>query len=327
MLTVGRDKPALGESRSIDGRTVAVIIPTYNHARFLGEAIESVLAQTRPVDEIIVVDDGSTDNPTAVVAQFPTVRLIRQDNRGPSAARNTGISKCKTSHIIFLGADDRLLPNALESGLACMATHPDCAFVYGGHRLISEDGHSLWCDIVRPIEGDGHLALLRRNLAGSPVAVLFRRDCLLAVNGFDESLRRCEDYDLYLRLASKYPIASYPTIVAEYRKHDQATSTDHVGMLKEALLVLDLDEARFTTEAHRAARREGRAHYRSHYVARILDGSAARWRAGRNIRILVRDLAQAARWSPGLTVRTLLGSVARRAAKAGRRAIRNSDGF
>ena len=104
----------LHKTGSIDGMTVAVIIPTFNHARFLAEAIKSVLAQTRPADEIIVVDDGSTDDPAAVVAKFPTVRLIRQDNRGLSAARNTGLRNCKASHIVFLDADDRLLPTALE---------------------------------------------------------------------------------------------------------------------------------------------------------------------------------------------------------------------
>jgi glycosyltransferase involved in cell wall biosynthesis len=177
----------LGEPiHSIDGRTVAVIIPTYNQARFLADAIESVLAQNRQADEIIVIDDGSNDDPAAVVVQFPTVRLIRQDNRGPSAARNTGLRNCRTSHIVFLDADDRLLSTALETGLTCMAAHPDCAFVYGGHRLISEDGRPLW-DSVRPIVGDTYLAFLRLNLAGPPMTALFRRDCLSAVDGFDES--------------------------------------------------------------------------------------------------------------------------------------------
>ena len=196
-----------------------------------------------------------------------------------------------------------------------MAAHPHSAFVYGGHSLISEDGHPLCCDIVRPINGDAHLAFLRQNLAGSPVTLLFRRDCLLAVNGFNKSLRRCEDYDLYLRLVWKYPIASYPTIVAEYRKHDQAVSNDYVGMLKEALLVLDLDEARITTEAHRAARREGRTFYKSHYVSRMLDDASARWHERHNLGVLARDLIEAARWSPYLTMRTLLGFLGRRVGK------------
>ena len=300
---------------SVKGWTIAVIFPTFNHTRFLAEAIESVLVQTRPADEIIVVDDGSTDDPTAVVSQFPTVRLIRQHNRGPSAARNTGLWSCKASHVVFVGADDRLLPTALESGVACMASHPDCAFVYGGHRLISEDGQSLWTDILRPISGDSHLALLRRNLVGSPMTALFRRDCLLAVSGFDEALRGCEDYDLYLRLAQKYHIASHNAIIAEYRKHSQAISNNYVGMLREALLVLDLDEARTTSETHRAARREGRAHYKSHYVSRMLAEASTRWRARHDIVILTRELIEAARWAPGLTARLLLRSFQRRAGK------------
>ena len=107
-------------------QTVSVIIPTYNHAHFLPDALSSVLTQTRPADEIIVVDDGSCDNPGAVIERFPGVRLIKQENRGRSAARNTGLWNANSSHVVFLDADDRLLPNALEVGLNCAATFPDC---------------------------------------------------------------------------------------------------------------------------------------------------------------------------------------------------------
>src|SRR4051794_29900976 len=106
---------------SSDSATVAVIIPTFNHAHFLADAIGSVLAQTRAADEIIVVDDGSTDDPAAVVAEFREVRFIRQNNRGLSAARNTGLASCATRYVVFLDADDRLLPIALQAGLACIA--------------------------------------------------------------------------------------------------------------------------------------------------------------------------------------------------------------
>lgn len=311
----GRHIVGLDEMRlSGDRMTVAVIIPAFNHARFLADAIVSVLAQTRQPDEVIVVDDGSTDDPKTVVGHFPTVRMIRQDNRGLSAARNTGLNNCKTSHVIFLDADDRLLPNAIESGLAGIACRPDCAFTYGGHRLISENGYSLGPDILRPIDGDPYLALLRRNLVGAIMTVLFRRDRLLAMNGFDESLRRCEDYDLYLRIAQRYPVASHAAIVAEYRKHGQNMSENYVRQLKTALRVLDRQEACVAANPlGRAALQEGRTNIREFYVFRMLGAAAVRWRASHHIGILVRHLVQAARWSPLLVMRTLLAGAGRRA--------------
>lgn len=167
-------------SSSGDRAAIAVIIPTFNHARFLANAIKSVRAQTRPADEIIVVDDGSTDDPASVITQFPNVRLVRQDNCGPSAARNTGLRNCKTSYVTFLDADDRLLPAALESGLACIAARPECAFVSGGYRYISESGRPLGPDRFKPIEGDAHLALLRANRIIMHGTVLYRSECLAA---------------------------------------------------------------------------------------------------------------------------------------------------
>jgi len=325
VLTTGSSKPNVAGLEEAgfprDGMIVAVIIPTFNHARFLPEAIKSVLAQTRQADEIIVVDDGSTDDPAAVVAQFQTVRLIRQDNRGLSAARNTGLWNCRASHVVFLDADDRLLPTALEAGLTCITSRPDCAFVYGGHRRVSEEGRPLEPDSFSPIDGDAHIAFARRNLVGPPAAVLYRWDCLLAVNGFDEALRRCQDHDLYLRMAQRYPIASHPTVVAEYRKHGQAMSNDFAEMLKEVLLVLDLHEARVDANAHRAALRESRAYYRSLYVSRMLHATSVRWRECPDGRILVKDLIQAAQWSPFLTVRALFSGLGRRASRVLPRAI------
>src|SRR5687768_9785634 len=98
--------------------TVGIVITTYNHAHFLSEALDSAVAQTRAADAIVVVDDGSSDNPGEVVTRFPGVRLIRQDNRGLSAARNRGLAALTTSHVVFLDADDRLEPRAIEAGLA-----------------------------------------------------------------------------------------------------------------------------------------------------------------------------------------------------------------
>jgi glycosyltransferase involved in cell wall biosynthesis len=302
MQTVLHGKPAETgfdkASITVDGMTVAVIIPTFNHARFLGEAIESVRAQTRPADEIIVVDDGSTDNAEVVVAQFPDVRLIRTENRGPSAARNTGLWNCKADYVIFLDADDRLLPTALEAGLVCAAAHPDCAFFYGGLHRVSEDGTLLSSHIYKPLNGDAYLEFLRRNQVSGIMSVLFRRDCLLAVNGFDETLRRAEDYDSYLRIARKYRIVTYPDFVAEYRKHSYNASNDHLAQLKATLLVLGRHRQHLASDDHRAALVEGRKYYRSLYASRMVDAAIVRWRACHSLIDLLGDVIRAARWSP-----------------------------
>jgi glycosyltransferase involved in cell wall biosynthesis len=287
--------------------TVCVIIPTYNSARFLAEAISSVLAQTRPADEIIVVDDGSNDDPASVVAQFPTVRLIRQENRGPSSARNTGFRDSQARYIIFLDADDRLLPIAIEAGLRCIAVRPDCGFVYGGHRYISELGEPISHDNAKPIEGDPHLALLRENRIAMHATVLYRRDCLLAVDGFDETFRRAEDYDLYLRIAQRYPIASHTEIVAEYRQHGQNNSSDLKKMYLAGRAVLDRHKTRIAADTKALAVLGERLTTRRHEYARRAFGLASiKWRGHHRIGPVMRNLALAAQWSPFLTLHLLL---------------------
>src|SRR5919112_6190031 len=122
---------------------VTVVIPCYNQAHFLGEAIESVLSQSYRNFEIIVVDDGSTDETSEVASRYEEVRLIRQENRGLSGARNTGIRDSQGEFLVFLDADDKLLPGALEAGLRCFEAHPECEFVFGDFRYIGIDGAPL----------------------------------------------------------------------------------------------------------------------------------------------------------------------------------------
>ena len=102
-------------------RSVTIVITTYNHARFLGEAIASAIRQEHPADNIIVVDDGSTDGTAEVVTQFKGVDYVRQENKGLSSARNTGLAKCTTDYVTFLDADDRLLPCAVAAGLSMLS--------------------------------------------------------------------------------------------------------------------------------------------------------------------------------------------------------------
>src|SRR5918995_6377717 len=126
-----RDPRDPQKEQRADAALVSVVIPCYNQAHFLGEAIVSVLAQSYPRFEIIVVDDGSTDDTPEVAARYPGVRYVYQNNQGVSAARNSGLARSEGEYVVFLDADDRLLPEALETGLKCLKTHSGCAFASG----------------------------------------------------------------------------------------------------------------------------------------------------------------------------------------------------
>src|SRR5918993_3738999 len=139
----------------VAGPLVTVVIPCYNQAHFLTEAIESVLSQSYPNFEVVVVDDGSTDDTSEVASRYPQkVRLIRQENRGLAGARNTGIGHARGEYLVFLDADDRLLPKALEVGIEQLEAHPECAFVSGHCRWISGDGSPLTGWQQHRVEGD-----------------------------------------------------------------------------------------------------------------------------------------------------------------------------
>jgi glycosyltransferase involved in cell wall biosynthesis len=217
---------------------VSVVIPCYNQAHFLGEAIESVLAQSYPRFEIIVVDDGSTDDTSEVAARYPGVRYVYQNNQGVSAARNSGLARSEGEYVVFLDADDRLLPEALEAGLECLKTHSGCAFASGRYRFIAGDGSFLKPQRRRFVDKDSYVALLRRNYIGPPAAVMYRRAVFESVGGFDPPADMSADTDIYLRIASRFPICRHEEEVAEYRWHGANTSGDPARMLSTALYVL-----------------------------------------------------------------------------------------
>jgi glycosyltransferase involved in cell wall biosynthesis len=214
---------------------VSVIIPCYNQARYLAEAIESVLAQTHARHEVIVIDDGSLDDVAGVVARYPAVKYVRQPNGGLSAARNSGIRESHGEYLVFLDADDRLLPDALRTGLDCFNVRPECAFVSGHYRMMRDDG-TPQPDFVRvPPEPDVYRTLLQRNYIGMHATVLYRCAIFDSIGGFNRDLASCEDYDMYLRIARGHAVHSHSRVVAEYRRHDAAMSMDPARMLRGAL--------------------------------------------------------------------------------------------
>jgi glycosyltransferase involved in cell wall biosynthesis len=201
---------------------ISVIIPCYNQAHFLGEAIESIRAQTYPHAEIVVVDDGSTDDPAEVVGRYPGVRFFRQENQGPAAARNTGIRQSEGAYLTFLDADDRLLPDALEIGARYLAANPECAFVSGHCSYIAADGSPLSTPRQPVVDSEHYLAFLHKNYVWAGSTVLHRRECLAAVAGYNTSLnvKGAEDYELYLRVSREFPVFCHGETIAEYRQYE-----------------------------------------------------------------------------------------------------------
>jgi glycosyltransferase involved in cell wall biosynthesis len=291
--------------------TVTIVITTFNHARFLGDAIASALAQTHPAEAVIVVDDGSDDDPGAVVAQFAGVRLLRQANAGVSAARNAGLVACRSDMIVFLDADDRLLPDALQAGLDCHRRCGPCGMAYGGYRLIAQDGKRLSSDVHVAIGPDGHGSLLRGNLIGMHATVMYSRAALAQTGGFDVTLRHAEDYDLFLRLARDHPIASHPTTIAEYRKHGANSSSNHPEMLRRTLLVQTRAAAASPIpDAHRVWR-QGQALWRAYYAGALLHDARLAVRAGHGPAVWSRALLRACWVSPGYVGRRAAGELLR----------------
>ncbi len=218
---------------------VSVIIPNYNHARFLGGAIRSVLEQTyRPV-EVIVVDDGSTDNSGEVAAAFgDQIRYIYQTNAGLSAARNTGLRAAKGELIGVLDADDMYEPNFLETLVTALQADPQADGVYCGYQFVDEANNPLPQIENRPVSpADLYPALLDGNFF-VPESVFLRRRVYDAVGFFDESLRACEDWDVWLRAAKQFRLIHSPHILTRHRVLAGSMSTDPLRMLTARLAVL-----------------------------------------------------------------------------------------
>jgi glycosyltransferase involved in cell wall biosynthesis len=222
----------------LESPLVSVVIPTHNHAHFLGEAIASALDQPEVRTEIIVVDDGSEDDPAAVVRRYPGVRLLRQPNSGLAAARNTGWRHANGEFVVFLDADDRLLPNALRTNLQTLAASPRCGFVYGGYAFIDAAGKLLRRAGFAEVGPDPYASFLRGNVIGMHATVMYRRNVLEDSGGFDPSLHACEDYDLYLRISRTHPVSFSRDTIAEYRLHETNMSRNLPFMLHWALTVL-----------------------------------------------------------------------------------------
>ena len=221
---------------------LSVVTPCYNAAPFIGATVRSALQQTLVDLEVIVVDDGSTDESPAVVAAIddPRVRLVHRTNAGPAAARNTGIAAARSEYIAFLDADDLALPDRMATQLAALEANGALAVVASGYVWIDDRGREL--PSFHSWQGDFDLNDLGQWLFDCPLvpsAVAMRRSAWATVDGFDESFCGPEDWHFWLRLVlARQPMAWLKRVVAHYRRLPTSLSSDGRRMVRECTRVL-----------------------------------------------------------------------------------------
>ena len=230
---------------------VSVVIPAYNAARFLAETVQSVRQQTTPVHEIIIVDDGSSDD-TAQVAQSlgGDIVYIRQANAGVSAARNRGIAEARGEIIAFLDADDLWLPEKVSKQLEIFLCHAEVALVAADRAEIDAQGGLLLNSLFKK---QGLYALFAE-LDGNPIpqvlsflvkinfiptsSVMVRKSALAQIGVFDTAIRYGEDLELWARIASQYAISCLPEVLIHYRQHGNNATQATEKLLLDMVIVM-----------------------------------------------------------------------------------------
>ncbi len=235
--------------------TVSVIIPTYNRGWTLRAAVDSVLVQTYRDFELIVVDDGSTDDTAEILQPYgPDIQALRQANAGVSAARNAGVRSAKGVFIAFLDSDDRWLPDKLRVQADFFTSHPEAVicqteetWIRNGKRVNPKKVHQ---------KPSGHI--FKASLAlclVSPSAVMLRKALFDEIGGFDETLPACEDYDLWLRVSARYPVhlVQPPLIIKNGGHADQLSRMPGLDRYRIKAIEKILATGDLTADRRRAA--------------------------------------------------------------------------
>jgi len=290
---------------------VSIIVPAYNAASFIGDALASVLRQTYPHWETVVVDDGSTDQTRAAVeAHMPAfrgrLRYLYQENRGVSAARNTAIRACRGELIALLDADDIWLDNRLERGVDTLDQRPEIGLVHAKVIRIDREGKLIGkppAPAEKYLSGNiaRHIYSRRAHLLAP--TILFRRRCLDAAGYFDESFQVTEDRDLWFRIARAFPISYINEVLARYRVSPDSLSREWERTRETQLQFLE--KHRRAGHASALDYRQGLANLHRERGDVLFNrgalGESIRWyaksvgydpRNGRNVYMLLRALAE-----------------------------------
>lgn len=224
--------------------SVSVVIPTYNYGKFLPRALDSVLAQSLAPAEIIVVDDGSTDDTRNILACYSEpVRVVHQTNRGLPAARNVGIGLARSELVALLDSDDAWHPNKLQQQVALWCRHPECGAIGCGVQVVDAEGQPIRTVLFEDAAGDAsdrvrRIALRHSWVGGSGSGALIPSEVFRQVGGFDESLGAAEDWDMWLRIAVKYPVKNVREALSQIWDHRSGTFRNVTKLRTNQMAVL-----------------------------------------------------------------------------------------
>lgn len=228
---------------------ISAVVPTYNNAEYIADAINSILTQTHPVDEIIIIDDGSTDNTEAIIDAITKktahkITYIKQENQGPSSARNRGVEAANGDWLAFLDADDIWTPDKIALQVEALEREPLLKLIAADMCEIDQQGKPL----VESVLAKHQLLEKFQALSGKPVpnalnalltknfiptgTVLANRAIVIAAGGFNTHIRFGEDLELWAKIAADHPITCLPTVMMHRRQHDNNATQSTARMLE-----------------------------------------------------------------------------------------------
>lgn len=285
---------------------VTAVIPNYNYSRYLADAVGSALNQTYENLEVIVVDDGSTDDSLKVLEQFSDrIKVIAQQNAGVSAARNNGVAAGAGEYLAFLDADDVWHPEKIKKQVERFASEPSLGMVHVGVRDIDADGRELRT-LLDGMQGDVAPELLisdRPVILGGGSGIMITRRIFDDVGGFDQRLSTCADWDIFYQMGLRSKVAFIPYVLLDYRFHGSNMHGNLFRTERDAMLCL---EKAFSSPSPQISALRDQAYGKSHL---ILSGSY--YHAGEIYQSLLHGI-KAIYYKPklfGRLIRFILGTV------------------
>jgi hypothetical protein len=220
---------------------ISVIIPVHNGERTISATLDSVLQQTFPDFELIIINDASTDKTLEIISEYadPRLSIFSRSYQSAAVSRNQGLNQVRGEYIAFLDADDLWTPDKLESQLQALKDHPEAAVAYSWTDYIDEVGNKLYPGSYLTLNGRVYPQLLVRNFLESGSNPLIKHQALIDVGGFDESLQGGQDWDLYLRLAALYSFVAVPQVQIYYRVSRDSISSNLSRQEQQILQVME----------------------------------------------------------------------------------------